>query len=81
MLVVPNRILGNDQQGDYVLVLGPDDIVARRSVVKGVLNGSDCAIASGLTAEDRVIVNGIANARLGFKATPQTDTTDSSPAP
>ena len=81
MLVVPNRIIGNDQQGDYVLLLGPDDIVVRRSVVRGPLAGSDCAIASGLTAEDRVIVNGIANARPGFKATPQTDTTDPSPAP
>jgi RND family efflux transporter MFP subunit len=81
MLVVPNRIIGNDQQGDYVLVLGPDDVVTRRSVVKGPLAGSDCAIASGLTAEDRVIVDGIVNARPGYKVTPQIDSADSRPAP
>jgi RND family efflux transporter MFP subunit len=69
MLVVPNRAISNDQEGDYVLVAGPDDIVTRRSVVKGPLNGSDCAIVSGLTAEDRVVINGLANAQPGNKVT------------
>ncbi|HEV2436050.1 MAG TPA: efflux RND transporter periplasmic adaptor subunit [Verrucomicrobiae bacterium] len=72
MLVVPNRVVGNDQEGDYVLVLGPGDIVARRSVVKGPLSGDDRAIQSGLTAEDRVIVNGLMNARPGYQVTPGT---------
>lgn len=79
MLVVPNRAIGNDQEGDYVLVVGSGDIVARRSVVKGPLTGGDCAIVSGLAPEDRVIVNGLANARPGNKVTPQTET--SSPTP
>jgi membrane fusion protein, multidrug efflux system len=71
MLVVPNLAVGNDQEGDYVLVVVADDIVARCSVVKGPLTGSDRGIVSGLTAEDRVIVNGLSNARPGFKVTPE----------
>lgn len=73
MLVVPNFAIGNDQEGNYVLVVGADDRVARRSVVKGPLAGSDCAILSGLTATDRVIVKGIANARAGGKVTPENE--------
>ena len=80
MLVVPNRVVGNDQEGDYVLVVGPGDIVARRSVVKGPLTGDNCAIRSGLQPDDRVIVNGLVNARPGDKVTLQTETVPPSPA-
>lgn len=77
MLVVPNLAVGNDQEGDYVLVVGPDDIVARRSVVKGPLAGNDCAIASGVTADDRVIINGMADARPGDKVAVETQSANS----
>ncbi len=79
MLVVPNRVVGNDQEGDYVLVVAADDTVVRRAIVKGPLTGSDCAIQSGLTAEDRVIVNGLANAQPGEKVSPEPAA--ASPAP
>ena len=42
--------IGNDQQGDYVLVVEAGDIVARRSIVKGPLIPEGCAIRTGLTA-------------------------------
>ncbi len=71
MLVIPNAAIGNDQQGDYVLVVDAGDVVARRAVVKGPLTGSGgCAIRSGLAATDRVIVNGLLNARPGEKVAP-----------
>jgi RND family efflux transporter MFP subunit len=72
MLVVPNAAVGYDQQGDYVLVVGEGDVVARRSIVKGPLNGSDCSIVSGLTESDRVIINGFVNARPGDRVTVET---------
>lgn len=72
MLVVPNAAVGYDQQGDYVLVVGDGDVVARQSVVKGPLSGSDCAITSGLTENDRVVINGFVNARPGDKVTVET---------
>ncbi len=77
LLVVPNSALGNDQEGDYVLVVDPSDIVVRRAVVKGPLTKSGCAIRSGLAAEDRVIVLGLMRAKPGAKVAPVT----SAPAP
>jgi len=71
MLVIPNSAIGNDQQGDYVFLLDANNVVVRQTVVKGPLTPSgDCAIRSGLTAADRVIVNGILNARPGQKVVP-----------
>ncbi len=81
MLVVPNRAVCNDQAGDYVLVVGANDRVARRSVVKGFLAGGDRAIMSGLTATDRVIVKGIANAGVGSRVTPQSEAGSAKPIP
>ncbi len=70
MLIVPNSAISNDQEGDYVLVADASDIVVRRSVVKGPLTQSGCAIRSGLTAEDRVIVTGLMRAKPGTKVAP-----------
>ena len=70
MLVVPASALGNDQEGDYVLVVDANDVAARRAVVKGPLMRNRCAIRTGLTSEDRVIVNGLMNAKAGAKVAP-----------
>ncbi len=74
MLVVPNSAMGNDQEGDYVLVVAADGVVARRAVEKGPLTHNGCAIRTGLSASDRVIVNGLVRARPGTKVTPVDDT-------
>ncbi len=70
MLVVPNSAVGNDQEGDYVLVVDGNDTVIRRPVAKGPMAGKGCAIRSGLTAADRVIVAGLTRAKAGAKVTP-----------
>ncbi len=70
MLVLPNAALGNDQEGDYVLVVESGDIVARRSIVKGPLTRNGCGIRSGIASTDRVIINGIMKARPGTKVKP-----------
>ncbi|HVU07763.1 MAG TPA: efflux RND transporter periplasmic adaptor subunit [Verrucomicrobiae bacterium] len=80
MLVVPNRAVGNDQEGDYVLVVDANDILARRSVVKGPLTGNDCAIENGLNADDRVVVNGLTSARPGDKVSPENESTPATPS-
>ncbi len=67
MLVIPNAAISNDQQGDFVFVLDAGDIVARRAVERGPLTPDGCALRNGLTAQDRVIVNGLLNARPGEK--------------
>lgn len=69
-LVIPDSAIGNDQQGDYVFVVGDNDIVSRVTVLKGPLSPDGRAIRSGLKASDRVVVNGILNARPGEKVAP-----------
>ncbi len=70
MLVVPNSAIGNDQEGDYVLVVDANDVAIRRGVVKGPLTPGGCAIRSGLDPADRVIVNGLMRTRPNAKVTP-----------
>jgi RND family efflux transporter MFP subunit len=77
MLVIPGSAIGSDQQGDYVYVVGPDDVVARRGIVRGPITERGFAIRSGLEKGDRVIVNGILNARAGEKVAP----TEATPVP
>ncbi len=72
MLVVPTSVIGNDQEGDYVLVVDSGNVVARRGVVKGPVTATGCALRSGPTAQDRVIVNGMMRAKPGDKVTPVT---------
>src|SRR5262249_45950546 len=65
--VVPGCAISSDQEGDYVLVVEANDVVARRTIVKGPNVQHGCAIASGLETQDRVVVNGFATARPGKK--------------
>lgn len=65
MFVIPREALGNDPLGDYVLVVEPDNRVSRRAVVVGPLMPGGCAVRSGLAETDRVVVNGLLNARPG----------------
>lgn len=81
MLVIPSAAIGNDQEGDYVLIVGEGDVVSRRSIVRGPAVGKGgCAIREGLKADDRVIVKGILNAKPGEKVTPVVAAPES-PAP
>jgi RND family efflux transporter MFP subunit len=71
-ILVPGDALGFDQQGEYVLVVGRDDVVARRAVETGEQVGEQVVVRSGLEPSDRVVVAGLARAIPGRKVTPQT---------
>ena len=72
MLVIPPAAIGNDQQGDFVYVVNPSNVVERRAIVTGPLTESGLAVRNGLGPGDRVIVNGLLNARVGEKVAPTT---------
>lgn len=74
MLLVPDRAIGADQSGRYVLVAGKDDIVEQRSVEIGQLVGTLRVVASGLKPDDRIVVSGLMTAVPGQKIDPQTKT-------
>ena len=69
-LLVPERALGTDQEGRYVLVVDKKDIVERRKVKVGSQEGDLRVIEENLKPDDLVIVNGIQKARPGAKVKP-----------
>jgi RND family efflux transporter MFP subunit len=80
MLLVPDRAIGSDQSGQYVLVAGKDDIVEQRGIQIGQLVGNLRVVTSGITADDRVIVSGLMTAVPGQKIDPQMKTLDAAQA-
>ena len=73
-LLVPAIALGSDQAGSYVLVVGPDNVVAQKRVTVGTSVGEMRAIDSGLDPADRVVVAGLQRAVPGEKVIPKTET-------
>ena len=74
-LTVPDRILGEDQAGKYLLVVNKDNVVEQRRVTAGVLLvGGMRAIEKGLTADDRVVLTTTGRAVPGAKVVPKLTT-------
>jgi RND family efflux transporter MFP subunit len=71
-LLVPNAALGADQGGRYVLVAGDDNVVEQKHVTTGPMQGAFRVIETGLTADDKVIVDGLQRAAPGEKVDPAT---------
>ena len=71
-LLVPDTALGTEQARRFVLVVGADNMVAMKYVTVGdLVDGGLRVIKEGLSADDRVIVDGLMRARAGIKVTPQ----------
>jgi RND family efflux transporter MFP subunit len=71
-LLVPDVALGADQGGRYLLVVGADKVVAQKRVTTGSLQGSLRVIATGLAADDLVVVDGLQRAVPGQTVEPDT---------
>ncbi|WP_352558643.1 efflux RND transporter periplasmic adaptor subunit [Mesorhizobium caraganae] len=80
MLLVPDRAIGSDQRGRYLLVAGKDDVVEERPVEIGQLVGALRVISKGIIAEDRVLVSGLLTAVPGQKIEPQVKTLEAAAA-
>lgn len=72
---VPQRAVQSGAQGQFVMVVGPENKVAPRPVTTSGMSGSDFIIATGLKPGDQVIVNGLQKARPGSVVTPMPLTT------
>jgi len=79
MLLVPDRAVGSDQGGRYLLVANADDVVEQRKVHLGQQVGELRVVETGLAADDRVIISGLMSAIPGQKIEPVA-TTLSAPA-
>ena len=71
-LLLPDAAIGTEQIRKFVLVVGDDNTAVQKYVTLGPLSDDNLRIIrEGLTANDRVIVNGLMRARPGQKVTPQ----------
>jgi RND family efflux transporter MFP subunit len=70
-LLVPNRALGEDQGGRYLLVLNKSDVVEQRYVKLGELVGTLRAVTSGIGPDDLIVIGELWRASPGTKVTPR----------
>ena len=68
--VVPDIALLSDQAGRFAFVLNDKDVVEVRRVKIGTLDGLMRVVLEGLSASDRVIVNGLQRVRPGLVTKP-----------
>jgi multidrug efflux system membrane fusion protein len=69
-LLVRDAAIGTDQDRKFVLVVGPGDSLAYRSVELGRLTEGLRIVRSGLRPGEKIVVNGLMRVRPGMKVTP-----------
>jgi multidrug efflux system membrane fusion protein len=70
-LLTPDDAIGTSQEGKYVLVVGADNVVAKKIVKTGAREGQLRVIESGLDPSDWVVTEGVQRAAPGAKVDPQ----------
>jgi RND family efflux transporter MFP subunit len=72
-LLVPDTVVVSDQANKIVMTVGPDNKVVPKPVTLGPISDGLRVITGGLTAQDKVIIGGLANpmVRPGATVTPQ----------
>ena len=76
-LLVPAQAVGDDQGGQFVLVVGPDNKVEKRSIVAGPTYQSLRVIDKGVQVAERVITEGLQKVQPGMVVQPKsTDQSD-----
>jgi multidrug efflux system membrane fusion protein len=70
-LLVPDASVLIDQDQHFVLTVASDGTVVPKTVEIGGLRGGLRIVSSGLTSQDRVIIDGIVRANSGAKVAPE----------
>jgi len=70
-LLVDERAIGTDQAQKFVLTLSATNTVRYQAVELGPLVEGKRIVRSGLTAGDRIVVNGLSHVRPGMLVAPQ----------
>jgi membrane fusion protein (multidrug efflux system) len=70
VLAIPRSAVLSDQQGDYVLAVGPDNKAEQRRIQLGQSTPTIAAVIAGLAAGDKVIVEGLQRVRPGQTVSP-----------
>ncbi len=80
-LLVPDKVVSNDQAGSYVMVVGEDHKVHQQRVEIGPAQEGMRVIRTGLDTASEVVVDGLQNAVPGNAVTPSSVTLSFTPAP
>jgi multidrug efflux system membrane fusion protein len=67
--LAPNAAVQIGPSGNFVYLLGDDSTVSKRDVVTGAADSKRTTITSGLTAGDKVVIDGVDRLRDGAKVT------------
>ena len=79
-LLVPNRVIGENQAGKYLLTVNKDNVVEQVRVTTGqLLVGGLRVISTGLKADDRVVLSTNSRAIPGSKVVPKLTTITPTP--
>jgi RND family efflux transporter MFP subunit len=70
-LLVPEVAIGTEQVRKFVLVVDGDSVARPKYVTLGPTTDGLRVVSTGLEPDDRVIVNGLMQARAGVKVVPQ----------
>ncbi|HVS24823.1 MAG TPA: efflux RND transporter periplasmic adaptor subunit [Gammaproteobacteria bacterium] len=70
-LLIPDEAIGADQSRAFVYVVGEGDVAERRMIEVGRTEGNLRIVESGLTAMDRVVINGLPRVRAGAHVDPK----------
>ena len=70
-LMVPDAAIGTEQARKFVYLIDQDNVARLRYVTLGQLADDLRVIKEGLSAGDRVVVNGLMRVRQGQKVTPE----------
>jgi multidrug efflux system membrane fusion protein len=75
VLLIPNRVIAEDQAGKYALVVNKDNVVEQKRIKTGqLLVGGLRVITAGLAADDRVVLTTNGQAVPGGKVVPKQET-------
>jgi HlyD family secretion protein len=68
--ILPQSAVQVDEKGSFVLLIAPDNTVARRGVTIGSVSSGGLSIASGLNGTERVVSTAAAFLHIGEKVQP-----------
>jgi len=80
-LLVPDRVIGSDQSGRYVLIANKNNELEQRKVELGQKVGDLRAITNGLKPDDRVVISDLMMVVPGEKIEPVDAKIDAPPPP
>jgi RND family efflux transporter MFP subunit len=70
-VLIPERAVGADQAGRYVVIVGDKNVVERRNITVGAKYDDMVVVREGLSGDESVVIDGLLRARPGSTVDPK----------